>query len=83
MATPNTCVKLLEGAPFDKSFDHTVYFKNREDQYNAMSTFVKHTYTGLTFQRIERGYIDVESRISALYTSNYVMFTNSWNPNTP
>lgn len=81
--TPNTCVKVLEGAPFDKSFDHTVYFKNREEQYNGMSAFVKHTFTGLTFQRLERGYIDVEIRISALYAANYVMFTNSWNQTEP
>lgn len=74
---PNTTVSLLAGVPLDKNYLHTIYFSTRTAQNTYFQSKVTHTYSALSYQRLERGRVRVQADIGDVFNTNYLMFKNS------
>ena len=76
---PNSTVKLLRNVPLDPTYDHTIFFETKTQQYNWFNAYLK---TGMTFerqyyQRHSREYIKLEVLADNIYDCNYLMFKNT------
>ena len=74
---PNTIVHVLRDIPIGKSYDNTIYWNNKNDQYTYFYNQRKYTYDHQTYQRAERGYIRVRENVNNLYDCNYLMYQNT------
>lgn len=74
---PDTTLKLLEGIPLDKSYEHTVYYESKEAQFDAFNKYTKITLENLSYQRAGTGSIRVEVPYNKIYTCNYMLFKNT------
>lgn len=74
---PNTTIITMTGVPLDTSYQHTIYFASKQEQYNYFYSKRIHTFPNQTYQRVDRGYMTVNLPADQLYTSNYVMFQNT------
>ena len=78
MATDKaTTLRMLSGVPLDKSYEHTLYWESKTAQEYGFFSKVKKSYSDLSYQRIERGHIQIQDSYSELYTCNYMMFKNT------
>ena len=73
---PNTTIKLLFGVPLNPTYEGTLTFDSREEQYDYFNSKNPITLTQYSYQRYEDGVICVELPISRLYTCDYMMFQN-------
>ena len=74
MAIPSGEIYLLRNVPLTASYEHTIDFKNRDEQFNYFYSFLKHSVTKVTYVRKEREYISLELPITALEDVNYMIF---------
>ena len=74
---PNGQVKILQNVPIDNDYTHTLYFADRNAQYNYFSSKTKYTYPKITYQRVKRNKMRVEINAENLYDCNYLMFQNT------
>lgn len=74
---PNTSIKLLSGVPIDNSYKHTLYFSDKNKQFNYFNNLVKRTFESQTYQRNNKGTMRINSVADDLYDCNYIMFQNS------
>ena len=76
---PNTNIKILTGIPLDNTYEHTIYFSNRGDQFNYFSARVRVLYdlTAQSYQRVQRSKMRVNINAENLYNANYLMFQNA------
>ena len=77
MAIPNGEVYLLHNVPLNASYEHTIDFKDKTEQFNYLRSFIKHSVDKFTYIRKEREYIVVELPLSALDDINYMIFRSA------
>ena len=75
--TPNSDLYILYDVPLDTTYEHSIYFSSPTAQYNYFHGKVRWTFSELTYQRVNRGYIRVEKNAEDLYNCNYLMFRNT------
>lgn len=74
MAIPSGSIHLLENVPLNASYEHTIDFKDKDEQFSYFANFVERTLDKFTYVRKEREYIVVELPISRLDNVNYMFF---------
>lgn len=74
---PDTTIRILKGVPLDPTYDHTIYFTSAANQTSYFQGKTKYTLDDQMYQRVQRGYINVEVQAENLYDCNYVMFQNT------
>lgn len=74
---PNSNIVLLKGIRLDNSYDHTIYFVNKQAQYNYFYSKKKVEFTQNYYQRVERGYFKADINAEQLYDVSYMMFRNT------
>ena len=73
---PSTEIHILQNIPLNKSYEHTVYYKDAETQANEFLKFEKYMLTDYSYQRANLGTLRVELKYENLYNCNYLMFKN-------
>lgn len=74
---PNTTIKLLHNCPLDNSYDHTLYFESKTEQYNYFNSLSKYMFSEQSYQRVQRGRIRLQVLSDNIYDCNYLMFQNT------
>ena len=74
---PNTTIYLLKNIPLNKSYEHTVYYPDRDTQAQAFMAYKKYTLTDYSYQRSQLGTIRVALKYEQLIDCNYLMFKNT------
>lgn len=74
---PNTNIRILKNCPLDNTYDHTIYFADRNEQVNYFQSLTKHSLTRQSYQRVKRGWMRVNLNAETLYDCNYCMFQNA------
>lgn len=74
---PNTIIKILHNCPLSNNYNHTVYFADRNTQYNYFNSLTKWTLPQQSYQRVNKGVMRVAYKAEDLYDCNYLMFQNS------
>lgn len=74
---PNTTIYLLKNIPLNKSYEHTVYYPDKDAQAQAFMAYKKYTLTDYYYQRSQLGTIRVELKYEQLIDCNYLMFKNT------
>ena len=74
---PNTTIYLLKNIPLNKSYEHTVYYPDRDSQAQAFMAYKKYTLTDYSYQRSQLGTIRVALKYEQLIDCNYLMFKNT------
>ena len=75
--TPSSYIYVLEGVPFDETYQHSIYFANTQAQYNYFWSKRKYTFNAQTYQRVKHGYCRVQQKADNMYGCNYMMFQNT------
>ena len=74
---PSTELHILQNIPLNKSYEHTVYYKDKETQAQEFLKYDKFSIRELSYQRIGIGTMRVELPYESLYNCNYMMFKNN------
>ena len=74
---PNTTIRILQNVPIDNSYKNTLYFSNRENQYDYFVGKTKETLVNNTYQRVGLGVMRIQRPADKLYGCNYLMFQNT------
>lgn len=80
---PNSVIRLLTNVPLDPTYDHTIYWDDvtadlaKAKQIRYFSSMTKHLLQRQTYQRVQRGFINVGITAEDLYDCNYLMFQNT------
>ena len=77
MAIPSGEIYLLKGVPLTTSYEHTIDFKSKDEQFSYFYSHVKHAITKYQYIRREREYISVELPLTALDDVNYMLFRSA------
>ena len=73
---PSTEIHILQNIPLNKSYEHTVFYKDAETQATEFLKFEKYMLTNYSYQRANLGTLRVELKYENLYNCNYLMFKN-------
>lgn len=79
MSTPQGTIYLLNNVPLTASYEHTIDFKNRDDQYSYFMRNLKKDLSNYSYIRKEREYIIAELSMAELDDINYMIFRSSAN----
>ena len=74
---PNTTIYILNNIPLNKSYEHTVYYPDKDTQAQAFMKYKKYTLTDYSYQRSQLGTIRVQLKYEELIDCNYLMFKNT------
>lgn len=74
---PSTEIHILQNIPLNKSYEHTVYYKDAETQATEFLKYEKYMLTNYSYQRANLGTLRVELKYENLYNCNYLMFKNN------
>lgn len=74
---PNTTIYILNNIPLNKSYEHTVYYPDKDTQAQAFMAYKKYTLTDYSYQRSQLGTIRVALKYEQLIDCNYLMFKNT------
>lgn len=74
---PNSVVKLLKNIALDNTYEHTIYFANRTEQYNYFSSKTVRTFDKQSYCRKSKGVLRLEVLADNIYDCNYLMFKNT------
>lgn len=74
---PNTVIKLCSNVPIDNTYEHSIYFTNKEAQLAFFNARVKRVFSAQTFQRVDRQTCRLQVPIGDVYDCNYMMFQNT------
>lgn len=77
MAIPSGEIYLLRNVPLTATYEHTIDFKNANEQFNYFRSFIKYTLDNYTYVRRDREYISVELPLQDLDDINYLMFRSA------
>lgn len=77
MAIPTGDIYLLHNVPLTATYEHTIDFKDKDEQFDYLLGFVKRRLTNYTYVRKEREYISVELPMSYLDDINYLIFKSA------
>lgn len=73
--TPSSNLKILQGVPIDKDYNHTLYFSSKANQQTYFSGKAKYTFNDFTYIRDNKA-IRVNKKADNLYDCNYIMYQN-------
>lgn len=73
---PNTQIHILQGVPLSKSYEHTVHYPNKTEQFNAFMKYKVYTLNNYSYQRAGIGTIRINLPYSSVYQCNYMLFAN-------
>lgn len=73
---PQSNIRLLKGVPLDATYEHTIYFNNAVDQMNYFANKTKHTFSSVTYNRVNKGIARLQIGADDVYDCNYMMFQN-------
>lgn len=74
---PNSKIYILKDVPLDVTFDHTMWWANKEAQTSGFMSKIKYRFTEQSYQRATKNSIRVEILCDRLYDCNYIMFQNT------
>lgn len=74
---PNSKIYILRDVPLDVTFDHTMWWPNKEAQTSGFMSKIKYRFTEQSYQRATKNSIRVEILCDRLYDCNYIMFQNT------
>lgn len=74
---PSTEIHILQNIPLNKSYEHTVFYKDAETQAAEFLKYEKYMLTNYSYQRANLGTLRVELKYENLYNCNYLMFKNN------
>lgn len=74
MAKPTGYIYLLNNVILSRTYEHTIDFKDADEQYSYFRGFTKHTLTDYSYIRREREYISVGLPMTELEDINYLIF---------
>lgn len=74
MAIPSGEIYLLRNVPLTSSYEHTIDFKDKNEQFNYFIGFQKYTFDKYTYIRKEREYLTFELPIALTDDINYMIF---------
>ena len=74
---PSTEIHILQNIPLNKSYEHTVFYKDAETQATEFLKYEKYMLTNYSYQRANLGTLRVELKYENLYNCNYLMFKNN------
>ena len=74
---PSTEIHILQNIPLNKSYEHTVFYKDAQTQATEFLKFEKYMLTDYSYQRANLGTLRVELKYENLYNCNYLMFKNN------
>ncbi|MBO7732491.1 MAG: hypothetical protein J6S67_08055 [Methanobrevibacter sp.] len=79
---PKSWIYLIKGCPCDRSYNNTLYFEDKREQWVYMRSLATHTFTDQYYQRYERGFLRIRANAEELYEINYMAFSNdrTFNP---
>ena len=77
MAIPKGDIHLLSNVPLTASYEHTIDFKKKDEQFSYFLSFRKTVLNNYSYIRKEREYIAVELPLSILDDINYLLFRSS------
>lgn len=77
MIEPNTTIILIQGVPFDNTYEHTVSYANREKQHSDLTSGTTLTIGNLTYQRSGKNSIKIEKPIGDVLPYNYMCWKNN------
>lgn len=79
---PTSNIYLYKGVPWDNTYEHTMYFANRNEQntyftsnYTAENGKVI-MFTNQMYQRVRRGYLRIKQSYNYIANFNYLRFQN-------
>ena len=67
---PSTNIKILKDVPLDTTYDHTIYFTNKQEQSTYFMSLKKYDLENYTYQRVKRGVARVGIKADNLYDCN-------------
>ena len=74
---PNTTVKILHNVSLNNDYDHTMFFDGKIAQTEYFLSKAKYTLSNQSYQRKERGWIQVDINQNNLWDCTYLMFQNT------
>lgn len=74
MAIPKGEIYILRDVPLTVTYEHTIDFKDRTEQFNYFRGFIAHTLENYTYIRRDREYVVVELPLLSLENVNYMLF---------
>lgn len=74
---PGTDITLYSGIPLDPTFEHTCYFSTNNARDAWFQPQQSHVFHNQTYQRVDKGWLQVEGSADSLYNSNYLSFRNA------
>lgn len=74
---PNTTLKILRGVNLNSDYDHTIFFDGRVAQTEFFLSKTKYTLSNQSYQRKERGWIQVDINQNNLWDCTYLMYQNT------
>ena len=74
---PNTTLKILHNVPLNNDYDHTIFFDGKIAQTEYFLSKAKYTLSNQSYQRKERGWINVDINQNNLWDCTYLMFQNT------
>ena len=77
MAIPSGEIYLLKNVPLTATYEHTIDFQNKSDQYSYFLSFKKYTLEKYTYIRKEREYISINLSMADLDDVNYLLFRSA------
>ena len=77
MAIPSGEIYLLRNVPLTESYEHTIDFKDRDEQFNYFYSLLKQSINKYTYIRREREYITLELSLMELDDVNYLMYRSA------
>lgn len=74
---PNTTIKILKECPLDTTYEHTIFMSSKSSQAEYFSSLAKYTLNEQSYQRVNKGSMNVGIKAENLYDCNYLMFQNT------
>lgn len=74
---PKTNIRLLSGVPLDTTYEHSLSWAFKTDQYNYFVSKTKYNLTEYNYIRVSNGVARVGIQAENLYDCNYMMFQNT------
>lgn len=74
---PNSQIKLLKNVPLDATYNHTILFTNATAQSSYFISCAKYSLDQQSYQRVNKGTMNVQVNAENLYDCNYLMFQNT------
>lgn len=75
--SPNNTIRIMRGACFERSMEHTVLFSNESSQLSYMESVAQFNFNTNTPVRIASGVVRVENPADAYFDCNYIGLRNS------